>query len=290
MGRRLMVAGLALAALVLLELGLCFVGQVEGEVQQIAWAAEEDRPRPVVGQVVETGTDRLVVQTRDGQVEVAVTDETEFRVPGVEGATFGDVGKGAWVMIRASLDESGGMRADVVLVRPAHRLQQHLVRGTVTEVREDQILVDTGADEAVPVLLTNTTHMWVPREPPTKTVDLAIGDPLLVLGKPVQGDAGRGALAAWLLVLATDDDLPRLVIQGQVVAVTQQTLIVKTGRGERAITVLPRTRLQSVRGRLDSLRDVSRGDRILALGRPTEWGQWIAGLVYSWEPRARQGP
>jgi hypothetical protein len=67
--------------------------------------------------------------------------------------------------------------------------------------------------------------------------------------------------------------------------------VVQSGNRERAITVLPRTRLWSTGGRLDSLRDVHPGDPLIALGQPTELGQWIAGLVMIAGPEntARQG-
>ena len=61
---------------------------------------------------------------------------------------------------------------------------------------------------------------------------------------------------------------------------------------KRAITVLPRTRLWSTSERLDSLRDIHPGDRLIALGQPTELGEWVAGLVMVTGPEvpARRDP
>jgi hypothetical protein len=51
-------------------------------------------------------------------------------------------------------------------------------------------------------------------------------------------------------------------------------------QGDRAITIRPRTRLLSSQSTLPSLRNLHVGERIIALGQPTELGQWVAGLVF----------
>jgi hypothetical protein len=95
----------------------------------------------------------------------------------------------------------------------------------------------------------------------------------------VAAQTSSKAISARLIVVATDEDLPKFAIQGRTVTVTEETIVVKTKRGERAITVRPQTRLWSDAGRLTSLHDVHPGEQIIALGQPTEIGQWIAGLV-----------
>lgn len=176
------------------------------------------------------------------------------------------------------------------VARRAFRLQEHIVRGTVKEVGDDVVLVKTNV-ETVTVLITDTTYLWVPGQPPTTTIDVAVEDPLLALGRPVSMAAEGKALSARLLVVVAEENLPKVVIQGKIVAITPQTLVVATGRGERAITILPRTQIWSAAGRLDTLRLLRRGDRVLALGHPTEMGQWMAGMVYVSNPRllARHG-
>jgi hypothetical protein len=110
-------------------------------------------------------------------------------------------------------------------------------------------------------------------------VELAIGDPVLILGRTMETDDGEMALSARLVVLASDEDLPRILVRGQVVAVTRQTIVVQAARGERAISVLPRTRIWSGQGRVGALRGIPLGAQVIALGQPTDLGQWIAGLV-----------
>jgi RNase P/RNase MRP subunit p29 len=141
------------------------------------------------------------------------------------------------------------------------------------------------------LLITEATRHWVPGKPPTTTVELAVGDPVLAFGDPVPGNNGTKVLSARLIVVASDEDLPKILVQGRVLAVTRQTIVVQTGRGERAITVRPRTRLQTAAGRLESLRGLRQGQQIIALGQPTEYGQWMAGLVYlpGPAPLARNG-
>jgi hypothetical protein len=120
----------------------------------------------------------------------------------------------------------------------------------------------------------------VPGEPPTATVKLQVGDPLLAFGRPVAADSGKRVLSARLIVVASDEELPQVLIRGRMVAITEQTIVVQTGRGERAITVLPRTRLWAANGRLASLQGLHPGESIIALGQPTNLGQWIAALVF----------
>jgi RNase P/RNase MRP subunit p29 len=160
---------------------------------------------------------------------------------------------------------------------PAHP-QVPIVRGTVTAVEGAEISIETAAGEADSLLITDDTTLWLPGEPPTTTVELEVGDPVLAFGRRATS-GGSEALEVRLVVVASDEELPKVHIRGRAVAVTQQTLVVGTGRRERAITVAPHTRFWSPGGRIESLRDVRPGDQILALGQPTELGQWIGGLV-----------
>jgi RNase P/RNase MRP subunit p29 len=166
------------------------------------------------------------------------------------------------------------------------RLTDHFVRGTVTEVEDEKVVVETKEGKSALLFLSDTTRFWTPGEPPTATRELALGDPVLALGRKAVSDDGGQALEALLVVIASDEDLPRILIRGRVEAVTRQTIVVQTGRGERAVAVLPRTRLRSIEGQVDSLHDVQPGQQIIALGQPTEMGQWIAGLVLLPNPQA----
>jgi len=175
--------------------------------------------------------------------------------------------------------------------RPTRRWQEAIVRGTVTEVNGDEVLVKRADDELATVLITDTTRLWVPGEPPTTTVELQVGDPVLAFGQPLASDSGEQVVSARLIAVASDEELPKILVRGRAVAVTEQIVVVQTGRGERAITVLPRTRLWAAKGRLTSLRDLHPGETIVALGQPTSFGQWIAALVFVPDapPLARRG-
>jgi RNase P/RNase MRP subunit p29 len=170
----------------------------------------------------------------------------------------------------------------------ARRWPVSAVRGIVTGVNGDEISVETADDELATLLIAAITRLWVPGEPPTTTVELEVGDPVLAFGEPVATDGH--ALSARLIVVASDAELPKVLIRGRVVAVTEQTIVVQTGRGERAVTVLPRTRLWSAKGRLASLRDLRPGEAIVAAGQPTSFGQWMAALVFvpGAQPEARR--
>jgi hypothetical protein len=195
------------------------------------------------------------------------------------------------VLIGTRVAEGDIVTARIVVVQADRRLDRYFVRGIVTTVGDDQVSVDTASGAVATLLITDTTRMWVPDEPLTTTVTLEVGDPVLALGEPASDEAGERALSARLVVVADDETLPKILIRGQAVAVTEQTIVVQAGHRERAVTVMPRTRLLSAQGQLDSLRDVHPGAQIIALGQATELGQWIAGLVLVPGPPslARQG-
>ncbi len=158
-------------------------------------------------------------------------------------------------------------------------VRAYVVRGVVTSVEQDEIQIATAEDGTVALLISDRTVMWVPGEPLTQTVDLEVGAPVLAFGRPQRSDGNERALSARLVVVVSDQDLPKVMAHGQVLVITRQTIVVNTRRGERAITILPRTRLWSAEGRLGSLRDLRPGEQIVALGQPTEYGQWIAGAL-----------
>ena len=161
---------------------------------------------------------------------------------------------------------------------PRQPLQDRIARGTVESVDEEKVLLAT-EDGNLEVLISDKTLLWAPGEPPTTTVQLAIGDPVLAFGQRAQDEDGSDTFSARLVLVAEDEELPKVLVRGRALVVTRQTIVVQSGNRERAITVLPRTRLWSTGGRLASLRDVRPGDPLIALGQPTELGQWIAGLV-----------
>jgi hypothetical protein len=165
------------------------------------------------------------------------------------------------------------------------------VRGTVVDFQSGQASLETKEDDRITIILTDKTLLWIPGEPPTSTVTLEIGDPVVALGEPQMEEPEERTLAARLVVVASDEELPRIFVQGRALAVTEQTIVVQAGRGERAITIRPNTRLQSSVGPLLSIRRIHPGDRIIALGQPTELGQWISGLVLvpNARPLARNG-
>jgi len=176
--------------------------------------------------------------------------------------------------------------------QPRRRLRDQIARGTVTALDRNTVWIETPAGSESSFTVSDRTLLWVPGEPPTSTVELAVSDPVLVFGQSVTDETGSNALSARLVLVSDEEELPRVLIRGRALSVTQQTIVVQSGSRERAITVLPRTRLWSTSGRLDSLRDVHPGDQLIALGQPTELGQWVAGLVMVTGPGdpARRGP
>ena len=158
------------------------------------------------------------------------------------------------------------------------RLPANVIHGTVITVKEDEILVKTDAGMSATLIISDTTVQWVPGQPPTRTVGLATGDPVLAFGRPVAREDKQKAIVARIILVVADEDLPKYLIRGQVVVVTRKTIVVDTGQRERAVTVLSRTRFWAP-GRPDAPRDIRPGDAVIVLGQPNELGQWIAGAV-----------
>jgi len=47
-------------------------------------------------------------------------------------------------------------------------------------------------------------------------------------------------ISARLVLVADEQELPRVMIRGRTLSVTRQTILVQSGNRERAVTVLPR--------------------------------------------------
>jgi len=262
----------------------------------LSWAgivlAEENDPPPILrGRVLAVGSESLAIRTQDGEVEVVTTDETVLRVPGLKEASLTDLSAGVFVLIEAETQATDEFVARTIVVRPPQPLQSYLVRGTVTAVSDTEVRVETAEDQSATLLIDDATRFWAPGEPPTSTIDLEVGDPLLALGAPRKVEGEERTLAARVLVAVSDEDLPRVAVEGPAIAITRQIIVVDGRRGERAITVLPRTRIWSAAGPVPSLRDIRPGTHVLALGQPTDMGQWVAGLVFVLgpDPVARHG-
>jgi Domain of unknown function (DUF5666) len=158
------------------------------------------------------------------------------------------------------------------------RLPDCIVHGTVTAVEDDEALIKTNTGLSVTLIISGTTIQWVPGQPPTRTVKLVVGDPVLAFGPPVAHEGGQKVLIAHIILVVEDLALPKYLIRGQVVVATQQTIVVDTGQRQRAVTVLPRTRFWWPE-RPGAPRDIGPGDTVIALGQPNDLGQWIAGAV-----------
>jgi hypothetical protein len=171
----------------------------------------------------------------------------------------------------------------------AEPLGMRVVRGVVISSEEGQVSLELANGQVLTMLLQENTHQWVPGEPPTTTIQLEGGDPIVAFGRTVPAETSEQSLSARLILAASEQDFPKLLIRGRVAAVTKQTVVVSTGRGERAVTITPRSRLWTTGGRLDSLQAVRRRDQVIAFGQANEWGQWVAGFVLVIPPETSAG-
>ena len=246
----------------------------------IVLAEEQQPPSRLRGQILEVGSESLTIKTPDGEVEIAITDQTEVRVPGLKEASLADLSTGIFVVVETEGQAPDDLVARTILARLPRPLLSYVLKGTVTAVSADQIRVETGQEQSATLLIDDGTRLWVPGEPPTSTITLEAGDPVLALGTPRQAEGEERTLAARIVVLVSDQDLALVTVQGTAVAITHQIIVVDGRRGERAITVRPRTRIWSAAGRVSSLADIRPGTHVLALGQPNDRGQWFAGVVF----------
>jgi len=255
----------------------------------IVLAEEQQPPSRLRGQILGIGDESLTIKTPDGEVEIAITDQTEVRVPGLKEASLADLSTGIFVVVETEGQAPDDLVARTIVVHPPRPLLSYVLKGTVTAVSEDHIRVETAQERSATLLIDDATRFWVPGEPPTSTLTLEVGDPVLALGAPRQAEGEERTLAARIVVLVSDEDLPRVTVEGTAIAITRQIIVVDGRRGEWAITVPPRARIWSAAGRVSSLADIRPGTHVLALGQPNDRGQWFAGLVFVLGPHPLAG-
>jgi hypothetical protein len=216
---------------------------------------------------------------RAAVVVVSVAAVSLLSIAWAQGAVWADIETGSHGLLQTRSDEAGAAAARFTGTQSAGRLKQYVVRGTVTAMEGSEVSIESADGAGTTLVIADRTRLWVPGQPPTMTVELAVGTPILALGAPSTTSSGEKTWTARLVVVVSDQDLPKIWVRGRAVAITEQTIVVRTGHGERAIRVLPRTQVWSPDGRSESLNDIQPGQQVIALGQPTELGQWIAGLV-----------
>jgi RNase P/RNase MRP subunit p29 len=240
-------------------------------------------PGQRVGRFVAQGTvtaiegTTLVLDTLQGEKQVTA-DEAIFWASDVENPSLADVQVGDQVVALGMPDEDGNLAARLVAIASAEELRQHTVRGKVTAM-EGQTLVITTREGEKEVVTTSETYFHVPNVEEPGLDDIEVGCIISALG---QKDGGT--FTAQIVAVARARPRRRMIVRrnmvgGEVTAIEGTTLTVKTRQGEKTILTDENTRFRIPGVENPSLEDIKVGDRIIALGRRHEDGDFMARVV-----------
>ncbi len=236
-----------------------------------------------VGRFVAQGTvsaiegTTLVLNTLQGEKQV-VTDEAIFWAPDVENPGLADVQIGDQVVALGKPDEDGNLVARLLAIASADELREHVVRGRVTAV-EGQTLVITTREGEREVVTTSETYFHVPGAEEAGLDDIETGHVIMALGQK-DGDS----FTAQIVSVARTRRLRKMIARrnmvcGQVTAIEGTTLTIETRQGEKTILTDENTRFRIPGVEDPSIADIKVGDRVVVLGRRDESGDFTARLV-----------
>jgi hypothetical protein len=235
------------------------------------------RRHVVRGELTAIEGDTLVIvapgRDADEGKRVRTTDETRFRVPGVEDATLADLKVGDRIAALGSKDESGDFVARIVAVVP-RRPRRIVVRGEVTAVDEGSFALDTPHRDEVTVIITDETRFRIPGDADPGLDDIAVGDRVGVIGRK---DRDGNLVARGVGKLPKE--VRRQVIWGEVTDVEGTTLQVNTVDGSVTVHTDENTRFRIPGDDDPGLDDIAVGDWIGAAGRWNADGSLQARVV-----------
>lgn len=157
--------------------------------------------------------------------------------------------------------------------------------GQVMAIEGDTVLVSTMAGEECWVITDEDTRLRIPgvREPTIDDID--VGD---YIGARGERNEDGGLVAATVVALPAEHAYRRNVVRGDVLAIDDLTLTVRTNGGERLVVTDEVTHFR-IRGVEDpSIEDISVGDPILAIGRLDEEGNLLSRVVVASGPQLRR--
>jgi hypothetical protein len=131
---------------------------------------------------------------------------------------------GAW----GGVNEEGDLLARAVIVVPAEMAQRrNLVQGRVTAIDGLTIAVETGQGQRI-VITGEATRFLIPGVEDPGLEDVAMGDPILALGRPDD----EGDLLARMVAIVTAGQVQRHTLRGVIMAIEGDTIGLLTGRGD----------------------------------------------------------
>jgi RNase P/RNase MRP subunit p29 len=150
------------------------------------------------------------------------------------------------------------------------------LRGQVVAVDGDALLVKTSSGEERWVITDEETSFRIPGVSSPTIADIDEGDYVGVRG---QRNEDGDVVATSVIVIPAEYAHRRHIVRGEVLAIEEQTLTVRTPHGERLVVTDEGTRFLIPGVEEPDIEDISVGDPILALGRPDEEGNLLARVV-----------
>jgi RNase P/RNase MRP subunit p29 len=220
----------------------------------------------------------LVLDTLQGEKQVT-TDEAIFWAPDVENPSLADVQVGDPVVAWGRPDEDGSLASRLVAIALTKELREHAVRGRVTAVEGQTLFIITREGEKE-VVTTSETHFRVPNVEESNLDDIEAGCIIAALGQKDDD----GTFTAQIVAVARARPRLKMIVRrnmvfGEVMAIKGMTLTLETRRGEQTILTDANTRFRIPGVENPSIEDIKVGDRVIALGRHTEVGDFIARVV-----------
>jgi RNase P/RNase MRP subunit p29 len=248
----------------------------------VAWAAEPQQGRFLRGQVTAIQGATLTVKTPDGERPVMTSDETHFRIRGVENPTIADVNVGDYILAKGEADSTGTFMAQAILVVSGQRVGQFVAQGTVSDIEGTTLVLDTLQGEKQ--VSTDAAIFWAPDMENPNLADVQVGDQVVALGRPDED----GSLAAKLVAIASAEELREHTVRGKVTAVEGQTLVLTTREGEKDVVTTSETYFHIPNVEEPGLGDIEVGCIIAALGQKDDDGTFSAQIVAMTRARLRQ--
>ncbi|MFB0533363.1 MAG: DUF5666 domain-containing protein [Anaerolineae bacterium] len=239
----------------------------------VAWAAEPQQGRFLRGQVTSMEGTTLMVKTPDGERQMTTSDETRFRIRGVENPTIADVKVGDYILAKGEPDSTGAFVARAILVMPGQRVGRFVAQGAVSAIEGTTLILDTLQGEKQ--VTTDEAIFWAPDVENPSLTDVQVGDQVVAWGRPDEDDS----LAARLVAMASAEELREHAVRGKVTAVEGQTLVITTRESEKEVVTTSETyfHIPNVEG--PGLDDIKVGCIITALGQKDDDGTFTAQIV-----------
>lgn len=248
----------------------------------VAWAAEPQQGRFLRGQVTAIEGMTLTVKTPKGERQVTTSDETRFRIRGVENPTIVNVNVGDYILAKGEPDSTGAFMAKVILVVSGQRVGRFIAQGTVSAIEGTTLVLDTLQGEEQ--VTTDEAIFWAPDVENPSLADVQVGDQVVALGRPDED----GSLAARLVAIASAEELREHTVRGRVTAVEGQTLVITTREGKKEVVTTSETYFHIPNVEEPGLDVIEVGCIIAALGRKDDDGTFTAQIVTVARARLRK--